>query len=81
MIDIKMVGSLFGILVVVGGFLYWHFKTINGFKDDFHRLELKINDLQHQDSTQQKAIDNLNELYPLLKLIFETINEHKRDGK
>lgn len=32
----KLVTSIFGGIGVIGGFVYWHFKTVNGFKDEIH---------------------------------------------
>ena len=56
---------------IIGGFIYWHFKTVNGFKDDIHRVELKQKELEKRDELQQQTIDQLNELYPVFKLILE----------
>ena len=64
---------------IIGGFLYWHFKTVNNFKDDIHKLEIKIKDLEKKDELQQQTIDQLKELYPLFKLVFENINKVKNE--
>ena len=66
-----------GIVSVIGGFIYWHFKTINSFKDDVHILELKLKDLEQSDKLQQQTIDKLGEIYPILKIIIEKINLKK----
>ena len=55
---------------IIGGFLYWHFRTVNGFKDDIHNLQLKMKDLAHRDELQQQTIDQLNKLYPLFEQVF-----------
>jgi hypothetical protein len=60
---------------VVGGFIYWHFKTLNSFKDDIHRLELQFKDLEKNDKLQQQTIDQLREFYPLLRLILEKMKK------
>ena len=63
---------------IIGGFIYWHFKTVNGFKEDIHNLQLKLRDLEHRDELQQLTIDQLKELYPTFKLIIENINKAKK---
>lgn len=66
------------VIPIIGGFLYWHFKTVNGFKEDIHNLQLKLKDLEHRDELQQLTIDQLKELYPTFKLIIENINKAKK---
>lgn len=68
---LNIIGSILGLLVVIGGLIFWHFKTVNGFKDEIHKLELKFKDLEHKDNLQQDALDKLSELYPLLKKVFD----------
>ncbi len=72
--DIKLALSIISGIAVIGGFIFWHFKTVNGFKDDIHKLDLKLKDLEQKDNLQQLTIDRLSELYPLLNTIFEKIN-------
>lgn len=74
---IKILAFILSGVAAVAGFLYWHFKTVNGFKDDIHKLELKFKDLEQRDNLQQHTIDKLSELYPLLKTIFEQMNGGK----
>lgn len=75
---LKFVLSALGGIAVIGGFLYWHFKTLNSFKDEIHKLELKQKELEKRDELQQQTIDQLNELYPMLKIILESINGKRR---
>jgi hypothetical protein len=63
---------------IVGGFLYWHFRTVNAFKDDIHKLSLKMKDLEHRDELQQQTIDQLKDLFPLLKAAFENNQNQKQ---
>lgn len=69
--DIKPITLLLGAIPIIGGFLYWHFRTLNAFKDDIKALELKMKDLEKTDSLQQQTIDKLPELYPLLHTLIE----------
>ena len=62
----------------VGGFLYWHFKTVNSFKDHVNELKLQMKDLEHRDNLQQQTIDQLKDLFPLLKSAFEHIQNQKQ---
>lgn len=66
---------------IIGGFLYWHFKTLNSFKDQMNDLKLQMKDLQHRDDLQQQTIDQLKELFPLLKSAVEHIQNQKSQEK
>ena len=63
---------------IIGGFIFWHFKTVNGFKDDIHSLQLKLKDLEHRDELQQQTIDQLNKLYPVFEETFKQLNKAKK---
>lgn len=67
----KLVTSILGGVALIAGFIYWHFKTVNGFKDDLHKLELKYKDLEQSDKLQQQTIDQLKELFSLVKSTFK----------
>lgn len=73
----KLVTSILGGVALIAGFIYWHFKTINGFKDDIHKLELMYKDPEQSDKLQQQTIDQLKELFSIVKLIFGKLNEKK----
>ncbi len=45
----RIAPGILGVISVIGGFIYWHFKTINAFKDDIHKVELKLKDLEQSD--------------------------------
>ena len=66
------------LIPIIGGFLFWHFKTVNAFKDDIHKLSLKMKDLEHRDELQQQTIDQLNKLYPLFEETFKNLNKDKK---
>ena len=55
----KVIISAIGSIATVGGFLNWHFKIVNGFKDEIHRLDIKNKDLEQNDKWQQKEIENI----------------------
>lgn len=72
---------ILGALAIIGtiaGFIYWHFKTINNFKDEIHDIKLKQKDLEHRDEMQQQTINQLENLYPLLKETIKKISEEKK---
>ena len=62
---------------VIGGFIYWHFKTVNGFKDEISNLKLSIKDLEKKDELQQQTIDQLNQLYPMFHKVFDNLKIKK----
>jgi hypothetical protein len=69
---------IFTVVPIIGGFLYWHFRTVNAFKDEIHKLSLKMKDLEHRDELQQQTIDQLKDLFPLLKAAFENNQNQKQ---
>ena len=75
---LQIVLGIIALISGIGGFLYWHFKTINGFKDDINALKILMKELEHKDNLQQQTIDQLNELYPTLRTILETLNKGKK---
>jgi len=75
---IKYIETILGIVAAIGGFLYWHFKEVHKFKDEIHKVELKLKELEKSDALQQQTLDQLNELYPTLKSILENLNARKK---
>lgn len=75
---IKNIGAVFGILIPVIAFIYWHFKTIHGFKEQVTDLKLLIKELENKDNLQQQTIDQLKELYPVLKTVIENLDKGKK---
>ena len=51
--------------------------TISDTEDEIHKLELKQKELEKRDELQQQTIDQLKELYPMLKSILESLNGKK----
>jgi hypothetical protein len=78
---LKFVLYALGGVAVIGSFLYWHFKTVNGFKDDIHKLELKQKELEKRDDLQQLIIDQFKELFPILKDAFDHIKNQKQEKR
>jgi hypothetical protein len=60
---------------MIGGFIYWHFKTVNGFKNEIHEIKMNLKDLEHRDELQQQTIDQLDKLYPMLNKAIEKLSE------
>ena len=71
---LQLILGILTLISVIGAFLYWHFKTVNAFKDDVHKLQMKLKDLEHRDELQQQTIDQLNKLYPLFEKVFNNLN-------
>lgn len=69
--------TILAVVPIIGGFLFWHFKTVNSFKDQINDLKIQMKDLEHRDNLQQQTIDQLKDLFPLLKEAFETIKNQK----
>lgn len=79
--NFQLVVAIIAIISSIGGFVYWHFKTINGFKDQINELKLQMKDLEHKDNLQQQTIDQLKDLFPILKSAMEHIQIQKRLSK
>jgi uncharacterized membrane protein SpoIIM required for sporulation len=69
---------IFTVVPIIGGFLFWHFKTVNSFKDQINDLKLQMKELEHRDNLQQQTIDQLKDLFPLLKSAFDHIQNQKQ---
>jgi len=69
---------IFTVVPIIGGFLFLHFKTVNSFKDQINDLKLQMKELEHRDNLQQQTIDQLKDLFPLLKSAFDHIQNQKQ---
>ena len=75
---LKTIGAIFGILIPVIAFIYWHFKTVHSFKEQVTDLKVQMKELENRDNLQQQTIDQLKELYPVLKTVIENLNKGKK---
>lgn len=75
---LKFVIIILSIVTVVGSFIYWHFKTIHSFKEQVTDLKLQMKDLEKKDDLQQQTLDQLKELYPIIKIAIEILNSKKK---
>lgn len=75
---LKVIGAIFATLIPVIAFIYWHFKTVNGFKDEINQLKIEMKELEKRDDLQQQTLDQLKELYPVLKQVMEKLNKEKK---
>ncbi|MBL8002307.1 MAG: hypothetical protein JNL05_10130 [Flavobacteriales bacterium] len=75
---LKAVGVILGVVLPVGGFLFWHFKTVNAFKDEIHKMDIRLTKLEETDRLQQDTIDQLNKLFPTLVDALRSITEKKK---
>lgn len=73
----KTIAALTGAFVVlvgaIGGFFRWHFNTVNGLKDEIHKLEVQLTKLEGKYDSHQILIDRLSELYPIFNKIIENM--------
>lgn len=75
--DITFSGAI-TIAIPIAGFLYWHFKEIHKLKDHIQELKLEMKTLENRDNLQQQTIDQLKELYPVLKTVIDQITFNKK---
>ncbi len=72
---------ILGVVALIGavsGFLIWHFKEMHKLKDSIQDLKLEMKELEKRDDLQQQTIDQLKELYPVLKTVIENLNKGKK---
>ena len=88
------IDKVLSVLITVGALLYWHFHTIQKLKDRLHELEkkceglatkdalkdleLEMKNLERTDALQQKTLDQLNDLFPILKQAVEALAQQKK---
>lgn len=72
---------ILAVVPIIGGFLFWHFKTVNGFKDQINDLKIQMKELENRDNLQQQTLDQLKDLFPILKATFEHIQNKKQTKK
>jgi uncharacterized membrane protein (DUF106 family) len=73
----QMLQIILGIVALFGsisGFLVWHFNTLHKLKDQVQELKLEMKELEKKDDLQQQTLDQLKELYPIIRIAFETLN-------
>ncbi len=75
---LQIILGIAALIGVVSGFLLWHFKEMHKLKDQLQELKLHMKDLEKRDDLQQQTIDQLKELYPVLKTIIEKLNKDKK---
>ena len=75
---IKTVGAIFSVLIPIIAFIFWHFKSVHSFKEQVTDLKLQMKELENRDNLQQQTLDQLKELYPVLKQVIENLNKDKK---
>ncbi|MBD79543.1 MAG: hypothetical protein CL840_11550 [Crocinitomicaceae bacterium] len=76
---LQIILGILAAISAIGGFLYWHFKTLNGFKDEISELKLEMKELEKRDELQQQTIDQLNQLYPMLHKVFDHFKNNNNE--
>ena len=74
---LQIVLGIAALISVVSSFLIWHFKEMHKLNDQLQEVKLHLKDLEKRDDLQQQTIDQLKELYPVLKTVIEKINKGK----
>lgn len=78
---LQIILGIVAIIGAVGGFLIWHFKEMHKLRDQMQALELHMKDLEKRDDLQQQTIDQLKELFPILKSVFDHIQKQNPSKK
>jgi len=74
---LQIIIGIVALISTIGTFLFWHFSTLNKLKEQFQELKLEMKDLENSDNLQQQTINQLKELYPVLKHAMEIISKKK----
>jgi hypothetical protein len=70
--------SIVATLAVAGiGAIVGHFVSLNKLKDKIHQLEIEQERLKNRDEIQQIVIDQLKEIFPIVKGLIENGNNKR----
>lgn len=69
------------LIALIGGFYRWHHNSLKELQKQIDDLKFQIKDLEKKDELQQQTIDQLNELFPILKSAVDYIQNHKKVEK
>ncbi len=72
----QIIITVLSIASLVGGFLKWHFSSIDKLKDEIQALELRFKDLEHKDELQQMTLNKLDEIFPMVYTFLIKKNSH-----
>lgn len=72
--DIETIATLGTILATVIAAVIGHFVSIGRLKDKIHELQIEQEKLKHRDEVQQIVIDQLKEIFPIVKGLIENGN-------
>ena len=76
--SLQIILGVVALIGTVSSFLIWHFNTLHKVKDQIQELKLEMKELEKRDDLQQQTIDQLKELYPVLKTVIENLNKGKK---
>lgn len=74
---LQLILGIVALIGAVSGFLIWHFREMHKLREQMQELKLHIKDLEKRDDLQQQTIDQLKELFPILKDAVEHIKNQK----
>ena len=73
---------ILGVVALIGtvsSFLLWHFNTLHKLKDLLHELKIDMKELEKKDDLQQQTLDQLKDLYPVIRLALETLKNKRNE--
>jgi len=59
--------TIISVIVIALGAIYWHFKEMKHLKDEIHKLQLTMKDLEKKDEIQQIAIDSMKGTFEFMQ--------------
>ncbi len=75
---LQIILGIVALIVAISGFLIWHFNTLHKLKDQIQDLKLEMKKLENRDELQQQTIDQLKDLFPVLKDAVEHIKNQEK---
>lgn len=75
--SIENIAALGTVLATIIAAVVGHFTSVGRLKDKIHQLEIEQEKLKHRDEVQQIVIDQLKEIFPIVKGLIENGNNKR----
>lgn len=81
--------AFLAIISAAVGLVLWHFKEVGKvkghiqktdekYRNEIHKLEMKMKELESKDALQQQALDQLDKLYPIINKVIGKLPDDKK---
>jgi len=78
---LQIIIGVCSLIALIGGFYKWHTNSLKELQKQIDEMKLQMKDLEKKDDLQQQTIDQLKDLFPVLKDAVEHIKNLKQENK